>query len=353
VPAVTLSLTEGAPGDPWERELRGRFERLVVSSELLAGNPLGDPVRRPLFVYTPPGVEDTGEYATVYMIQGFTGQLDMWLNRNAFEPTVVERIDELFADDSVPRAVVVFVDAWTSYGGSQFINSIATGPYMDYLCDEVVPFIDERYPTAAERDHRGITGKSSGGYGAMVVPMQRPDVFGGFASHAGDALFEACYLPEFRDTVRTLRDKFDGSYEVFWKELRSADFLDFKRHGAPMNSYAMAACYSPDPDKPGKPLLPFEIDTGRLVDDVWQQWLEWDPVRMVPTRAEAVGSMKVIYLDGGRSDEFFLDLGAQALSNELSRLGVEHTLELFDGTHMNLQYRYPNAVRLLAEALSP
>jgi S-formylglutathione hydrolase FrmB len=350
---VTLSIVDGRPGPPWEQELRGRFEKLVVSSELLAGNPLGDSPRRPLFVYTPPGVAEDGEYPSVYMIQGFTGQVDMWLNRNPFEPTVIERIDELFADDSVPRAVVVFVDAWTSYGGSQFINSIATGPYMDYLCDEVVPFVDDRYPTAPRRERRGITGKSSGGYGAMVVPMARPDVFGGLASHAGDALFETCYLPEFRDTVRTLRDKFQGSYDVFFKELRSAEFLDFKLHGAPMNSYAMAACYSPDPDRPGKALLPFEIDTGRLVDDVWQRWLEWDPVRMVPRRAEALASMKVIYLDAGRSDEFYLDLGAQAVSKELSKLGIEHTLESFDGTHMNLQYRYPNAVRLLAEALSP
>ena len=72
----------------------------------------------------------------------------------------------------------------------------APGRYMDYLCDEIVPFVDERYPTAADREHRGLTGKSSGGYGAMVVPMLRPDVFGALASHAGDALFECCYLRE-------------------------------------------------------------------------------------------------------------------------------------------------------------
>src|SRR5919106_1258157 len=112
----------------------------------------------------------------------------------------------MFADPTAPRAVLVFVDAWPSYGGSQFINSTSTGPYMDYLCDEVVPFIDERYPTIAEAGHRGLTGKSSGGYGAMVVPMLRPDVFGALASHAGDALFEVCYAPEFRNTARALRD---------------------------------------------------------------------------------------------------------------------------------------------------
>ena len=110
---------------------------------------------------------------TVYVIQGFTGQVDMWLSRAAFEPNMIERLDAMFAARACPDAIVVFVDAWTSRGGSQFINSASTGRYLDYLCDEVVPFVDERYPTLPSRDHRGLAGKSSGGYGAMVVPMLR------------------------------------------------------------------------------------------------------------------------------------------------------------------------------------
>src|SRR5437867_8624640 len=115
----------------------------------------------------------------------------------------------MFAAGECPEAIVAFVDAWTSYGGSQYLNSTGTGRYQDYLCDEVVSFVDDRYPTAADRDHRGIAGKSSGGYGAMVVSMMRPDVFGALASHAGDALFECSYLPGFRETARKLRDEFD------------------------------------------------------------------------------------------------------------------------------------------------
>ena len=79
-------------------------------------------------------------------------------------------------------------DGWTSLGGSQFLDSPGTGNYLTHLCDEIVPFVDERYRTIADRDHRGIQGKSSGGYGAMVVPMLRPDLWGGLATHAGDAL---------------------------------------------------------------------------------------------------------------------------------------------------------------------
>ena len=158
--------------------------------------------------------EQATDVASVYVIQGYSGQVDMWPARAAFEPTVIERLDAMFAAGECPPAVVVFVDAWTSLGGSQFLNSTSTGRYLDYLCDEIVPFVDGRYPTAADREHRGVAGKSSGGYGAMVVPMLRPEVFGALASHAGDALFECSYLPEFPKIARTLRDHFGGSMDA-------------------------------------------------------------------------------------------------------------------------------------------
>ena len=350
---MALKQVEGPPGPPWNRRLHGRLDALVVESDLLAGNPLDDPARRPLYVYLPPNVGESGQYASVYVIQGFTGQLDMWLNRFPFEPTMVERLENLFGTGDLPPAVIVFVDAWTSYGGSQFINSASTGRYMDYLCDEVVPFVDNAYPTAASREHRGLTGKSSGGYGAMVVPMLRPDVFGALASHAGDALFECCYQPDFRSVARQLRDDFEGSYSVFFDRLTEADHLDFDRFGKPLEAYGYAACYSPDEGCPPKALLPFDVETGRLVEEVWERWLSWDPVRMAPDRGEALSMMKRIYLDAGKADEWYLDLGARAFARELDTLGIEYTLDLFEGTHMGIQYRYPKAIAELARALAP
>jgi S-formylglutathione hydrolase FrmB len=335
--------------------MHGTLDRLVVESDLLADNPLGDPARRPLYVYRPPGVEldHPRPLPAVYVIQGYTGQLDMWLNRVPFEPTMLERIDAMFAAGDCPAAIVVFVDCWTSFGGAQFLNSTSLGRYQDHLCDEVVAFVDERYPTAASRDHRGITGKSSGGYGAMVVSMMRPEVFGALASHAGDALFEACYLPEFRDVARTLRDDFEGSYDVFFERLAASDRVDWDTYGVTLMTYGCAAAYSPDPDQPGKAILPFDIATSRLREDVWQQWLEKDPVRMAPSHADALRSMRRIYLDGGRADEYFLDLGAEAFATELRALDVDYTLELFDGRHGGLTYRYPGAIRELVLALTP
>jgi putative esterase len=339
---MALVQVEGPPGAPWERPLAGRFESMTVESEVLGENPLGDPPRRPLFVYLAPGIKAGARVPSVYLLQGYSGQLDTWLARKPFEPNILERLDRMFAAGNCPPAVVVFVDAWTSLGGAQFINSAGTGRYMDYLCDEVVPFVDDRYGTS---DRRGVAGHSSGGYGAAVTSMLRPDVFSAFASHAGDALFECCYLPDFPAVARALRDHFDGSFAVLLERLREADTFDWSRFGPALSAYAMAAAYSP-----GR--LPFEIETGRLIEDVWRLWLRWDPVRMASEHADALRAMRRIYLDAGRRDEYFLDLGAQAFSAELTRLGIDHTLELFDGGHGGLSYRYPAAVAELVRALN-
>src|SRR2546421_12613500 len=140
---MSLRDVQGLAGPPWGRPLSGSLDEWVVESDALADNPLGDPHRRPLYVYRSPGArDDGGPVATVYVIQGFSGQADMWLGRDSFEPTMIERLDEMFSAGGCPDGIVVFIDAWTSRGGSQFINSTSTGRYMDSLCHEVVSFGD-------------------------------------------------------------------------------------------------------------------------------------------------------------------------------------------------------------------
>ncbi len=338
--------------EPWARRLAGRFEEHELESDALRGNPLGDPHRRPLWVYVPPAYDAEPErrLPTLYLIQGHTGQVDMWTNRAAFRPTVPELVDRLFAEEGCPPALVVLVDAWTSYGGSQFLDSPGVGNYHTYLCEEVVPFVDGAYRTLAAAAHRGITGKSSGGYGAMVTPMLRPDLFGGLGTHAGDALFEHCYLPDFREAVRALRDSYEGSFDHFWEDFRSRPAFSKTTDFALLNTWAMAACYSANAD--GSIDLPFEPQTGELRQAVWERWLAWDPVRMVDRHADALRGLRAIYIDAGTRDQYFLDLGAEAFRLELERIGITDVFfELFDATHSAIEYRYPLALRYLADRL--
>jgi S-formylglutathione hydrolase FrmB len=332
----------------------GRFDEHVFDSRVLRDNPLGDPHERPLWVYVPPGYDDEPDrrYPSIYVIQGLTGQLDMWRNRSPFRRNFPELAGDVFAAGDTPPCILVWVDAFTAYGGSQFVDSPATGKYHTYICDEIVPWVDENYRTLAAADHRGISGKSSGGYGAMITPMLRPDLWGGLATHAGDALFECCYQRDFPACARTLRDEYDGSFERFLDDFRGR--LAFTKDGDDvlLNAYAMAACYSADED--GTVRLPFDIDTSQLIPEVWERWLAWDPVRMVPGHADALRGMRAIYVDAGKRDEWYLDLGAEAFRRALADIGVTDIFfELFDAKHGSIEYRYPISLRYLAERLSP
>ena len=339
---------------PWSADLSGTIEEHVITSELLRGNPLGDPHQRPLWVYLPPGCEAGARqrYPAVYVIQGFTGHVAMWRNRSPFRQPFPETADAVFASGAAPPAIVVYVDAWTSYGGSQFVDSPGTGRYHSYLCEEVVPFVDARYPTLADPAHRAITGKSSGGFGAMITPMLRPDLFGGLATHAGDALYELCYLPDFGDCVRLLRG-YDGDIWRWWDDFRSRTAFTKEADHTLLGVLGVAACFSARED--GTAELPFETGTGVLRPEVWERWLDWDPVRMAPRYASALQSLHSIWIDAGNRDDFYLDIGAAAFRAALRDVGVADEavrFELFDATHAAIDYRYPLSLAWLARRMA-
>src|SRR4051794_11597563 len=261
------------------------------TSEALRGNALGDPHVRPLHVWQPDDAD--GPLPSVYVIQGMTGMADAWFNVEPWSPSYPDRISTL-----APEAVVVLVDAFTAVGGSQYLDSPGIGNYHTYLCEELVPHVDANYPTLPEARHRGIQGKSSGGYGAMITPLLRPDLFGGLATHAGDALFEVAYARDFAPAARALREVYGGSFDAFWEDFRSGrPVLSSPHDELLVNTYAMCAAYSANED--GSVDLPFDIETGERIPEVWERWLRWDPVLLArePKHAETLRNMQAIWID--------------------------------------------------------
>jgi S-formylglutathione hydrolase FrmB len=326
-----------------------RWQTMSFTSEALRGNPLGDPHVRPLHVYVP---DDTSRrYPSVYVIQGMTGMADAWFNVEPWSPSYPDRIATL-----APEAVVVLVDAFTAVGGSQYVDSPGIGNYHTYLCDELVPYVDANFPTLPEARHRGIQGKSSGGYGSMISPLLRPDLFGGLATHAGDALFEVCYARDFAPAARALREAYGGSFDAFWEDFRSGrPVLSSPHDELLVNTYAMCAAYSARED--GTVDLPFDIETGERIPEVWERWLEFDPVLLArqPEHAETLRNMQAIWIDSGRNDDYFLDLGATAFHREVAAAGTPAErvhFELFPGTHRGLTWRYPLSLSFLISRLS-
>ena len=329
---------------------RGRVAVLPHSSTVLRGNALGDPFARDLYCYLPPDYDASDHrYPVLYFLSGFTGTGRMHLNYDPFVESIDRRLDRLISSGAMPPAICVLPDCFTALGGSQYVNSTATGRYEDYLIDEIVPFVDASLRTRASRDHRGVVGKSSGGYGAMVLAMRHPDVFGAMGSHAGDAYFAYCYLPDFVKFALGITRH--GGVEGFIRHFRSLPKKTSEAM-AVLNILAMAACYSPNPSAPMGIDLPVVLPSGEIRGEVWNRWVENDPVHMAKAHGDALRSLELIFLDAGLRDEFNLQMGARIFCSRLDALGVDYIYEEFDDTHMAINYRYDRSLSELAKALA-
>ncbi len=321
----------------------------TVESSVLLGNPLGDPHIRRVPVYLPAGYEESElRYPVVYLLAGYTGRGLSMLNVSPWEETLPQRLDRLIRQGSIRQMIVVMPDCFTRYGGSQYINSRATGRYEDHLIQELVPLIDSRYRTDARRARRVVMGKSSGGYGALVLGMRHPDVFGIVVAHSGDNYFELAYKPDFGICLGALAGY--GGAEKFLREFphpppRSKGWWEA------ISTLAMAACYSPSDSLPLGFELPFDERTGEIVEKVWQRWLEHDPVNLLERHAEAFRGLNYLYLDCGSRDEYRLQWGTRVFVERLKKLGISHHYEEFDDGHRNLSYRYDVSLAKISERL--
>lgn len=284
---------------------------------------------RPLFVWAPSDYL-ARSHPTVYVLHSHMRNAQSWFNVTPFEQSYPDAIDEL-----APEAIVVLVDGWNDVGGGQWI-----GEHAAYLRDEVVPAIDDAYPG---NGLRALQGKSSGAYGALVNALERPDLFGAVAAHAPMALFEVTVAHDFPAVARELRERGASMEEA----LAALDGLASPADAVLVEVGALARAFSDGN-------LPFRVDTGALVEDVWRRWLEHDPVRLVRGNPETVRALRGVWLDAGRRDEYFLDLGAVALRDALLAAGLPEErlrFELFDGGHRGVSGRYPSSLAWLVDRL--
>jgi enterochelin esterase family protein len=333
-----------------------RVEILTHESRVLADNPLGDPPVRELGVLLPPSydAQASRRFPVVLFLPGFTGTGLQLLNRGAWTTPLDRRLDALFSSGRASEAIVILPDCMTRYGGSQYVDSPAIGRYQSYLCDELIPFVDAKLRTIPRREARAVIGKSSGGFGAMVLGMLRAEQFSAIGSHAGDSAFDLSYQKEFGRTLLTLEKRGGIAGFLKWFEEQPS------KSGAAievMSNLCCAAAWSPSARGPygfGQGFdLPWNPVTGALLPEIWSRWLAWDPVRMLdePRHLGAMRSHRKIFLDAGIADEYNLQLGTRQVAAKLSQAGLQPVHEEFDGGHMNTPYRYDRSFEVLTKAL--
>jgi len=316
-------------------ELEGSLEMHVVESDVLRDNPLGDPHVRELPVYVPP-VEDVAGLPVIFVLAGYTGRGQSQLETHPWKRGLVARYDAAVAAQEIPPAILALPDCFTRLGGSQYVNSAAVGRYEDHVADELVPFVAARFPHAPER--RGVAGKSSGGFGAVHLCLQRPGLFAACGSISGDVGFEAAYGHELLACLRGLVPH-DGDPARFLAAFAEDPTLEGDGH-AVISVLAMSACYAPNPQSPLGFDLPMDLHTGERRADVWARWLAFDPLERVAAGADALKRLAFLHLECGLKDEYHLQWGLRRMARKLAEHGVPYSHEEHPGGHFGLDARY-------------
>ena len=359
--------------------LSGTLVVLEHDSKILQGNPLGDPHVRKVGAWLPPQYDGGGKqrFPVLFDLAGFTGTGLSHANWKPFGDNVPERAARLIHEKKMGPAIIVFPDCFTALGGNQYINSSAIGNYADYLTREIIPFVDREFRTLASREHRGCFGKSSGGYGAMIHGMQYSKYWGAIANHSGDAYFDFVYWHDWPNTInelakyRTSKRKVgavnvlreargkhiaqgmdDGRIKRFldavWKKEKLAG-----GEGHCLMTLCMAATYDPDPAAPLGFRVPFNLESGEVIERRWQNWRAHDPINLVTKHRASLKTLRGIFIDCGWRDQYHIHYGTRILSKRLAAAGVRHTYEEFDDTHSDIDYRMDVSLPFLYKALKP
>ena len=328
----------------------GRVVQLEHRSRVLEGNPWEDPAERQVAVYLPYGYsENAPPYPALWDLAAYTNSGPGHLNWRNHGENLATRLDRLIGSGAMAPAVVVIPDCYTSLGGNQYVNSPSVGRYADYLVEELVPFVNAEINVVNSRAGRALFGKSSGGYGALYHAMRYPDTWGAAASHAGDMGFDLLFRSEF-PTACSLLEPLKGDAEAFihsfWRKKRP-NGRDF----TVMMILAMAASYDPDPERPDRIRLPFDLRTCAVHPERWEKWQRFDPLVMLEQHADALSALHGLYIDVGIYDQYNIQYGTRQFIDRLRELGIKHHYEEFEGTHSSIDWRLDTSLPFLVNAL--
>ena len=233
-------------------------------------------------------------------------------------------MDRVLAAGTVREMIVVFPDGNNRLQGSYYADSATTGDFEQYITQGIVSYIDNKYRTLRTPASRSLVGYSMGGNGALRLTMKHPEIYG--AVYA----LNACCM--------TWADEFSLSSPAWTTTLAMQSMDDFER--APFLSRAfmsIAASWSAGQRPPFFADLPVQSADGKLVpvEQVAARWLAKMPVALVDHYRENLRDLRGIAFDVGLQDAPHIITGTRLFSDALTRNGIEHQHQEYEGDHNN------------------
>ena len=307
---------QGAPAAPVV--LKGKLERVKVRGASLQGNLMGESAEPEVSIYLPPGyaTDPSRRFPVVYVLHGYTGTDLGYFGPGGRQLHVIA--ERVYASGAAKEMILVMPNCMNAYGGCMYSNSVTTGDWEGYVADDLVGYMDKNYRTLATRESRGLAGHSMGGYGALRLAMKRPDVFSSIYA------LSSCCLNE--GNVRPGRDGQPSPAEAI-KTVEEA-----RGNRGAQGTLARAAAWAPNPSKP--PLyLDLPTKNGEVQPEVAVKWAANSPVAMLDQYVPNLKRLKALALDIGLQDT--LISGNKVFVEGLTRFGIKHTFETYEGDHNN------------------
>lgn len=137
---------------------------------------------------------ETRSYPVVYLLHGLGDDETAWLEYGR----ISQYADWATEKDGVVPMIFIMPEGYTNYYVNDYKGSFL---YQDMFVNELVPYIDSLFRTIADSRHRGLMGYSMGGFGALVLHLKHPDVFGSAVplsiSVRTDEQYKVEYAPEW------------------------------------------------------------------------------------------------------------------------------------------------------------
>jgi enterochelin esterase-like enzyme len=317
ITCFTISVSSAqAPADAVPA-IKGNFEKITVHGRSLEGNLEGNSPDREVFVYLPPSYarETARRYPVVYFLHGYSVKAEAYVRSLGLPQTVENAVTQ----SGGREMILVMPDAFTKYSGSMYSNSPTIGDWEGFIAADLVGYIDSHYRTIANRESRGLAGHSMGGYGTVRVGMKHPSVFSALYA------MSSCCLMNNPFQSGSTAPRGDAPAEP--AAGRGA------RGGALANALsAQAAAWAPNPLNPPQY---FDLPTkdGVVQPLIAAKWLANSPLVMVDQYVPSLKRYTAIAIDVGDKDT--LGAANKDLDQALTRLGVAHTFELYEGDHGN------------------
>jgi enterochelin esterase-like enzyme len=143
---------------------------------------------RRALIYTPPGFSKKKKYPVLYLLHGIGGDEKEWLNDGG-KPQVI--LDNLYAENKIQPMIVVLPNGRAMKDDRRGGNIMAPDKVQAFatfekdLLNDLIPFIEKRFPVLKDRESRAIAGLSMGGGQSLNFGLGNLDKFawvGGFSS---------------------------------------------------------------------------------------------------------------------------------------------------------------------------